>query len=413
MPPLPANPTTHAALLAFVFVPILLPVSRGAELPLLIVALLGIGAAWRARASLRVLAAPQRLVLLLFACYWLPALASAADAVVPHKTWTEVAGYLRFLPFAFGAVLLLGGRVQALAHVRLIIAAIVALWVADALVQALTGISLGGTLGADRISGVFGDANLKLGPALAVLSPVLLLEVRARFGRAPALAAWLAIAVAVLLAGARAGWVGYALVTLALLWHETPRWPRFALAAVALAGLGVALAALSYVASERFAERVDRTLAFAGGDAAAVDHALAQRLPIWSTAVAMAAAHPVNGVGVRGFRYAYPRYAAADDPWLRPVEGQGALHAHQLLLELACETGAIGLLGWGLGAWLAWRAWRRAGAGARERAFAPALALLAMTFPLNTHFAFYSAFWSLLFWWLLAWYAAALVEQEP
>ena len=46
--------------------------------------------------------------------------------------------------------------------------------------------------------------------------------------------------------------------------------------------------------------------------------------------------------------------------------------------------------------------------GTRDRAFAPALALVAMCFPLNTHLAFYSAWWGLLFWWLLALYCAAL-----
>ena len=41
-------------------------------------------------------------------------------------------------------------------------------------------------------------------------------------------------------------------------------------------------------------------------------------------------------------------------------------------------------------------------------AFAPGLALVAMAFPLNTHLAFYSAWWGLLFWWLIALYCAAL-----
>jgi len=35
-----------------------------------------------------------------------------------------------------------------------------------------------------------------------------------------------------------------------------------------------------------------------------------------------------------------------------------------------------------------------------------------MCFPLNTHFAFYSAWWGLLFWWLLALYCAALGARE-
>lgn len=48
----------------------------------------------------------------------------------------------------------------------------------------------------------------------------------------------------------------------------------------------------------------------------------------------------------------------------------------------------------------------------RANARAPGLALLAMCFPLNTHLAFYSAWWGLLFWWLLALYCAALAEPR-
>jgi hypothetical protein len=58
------------------------------------------------------------------------------------------------------------------------------------------------------------------------------------------------------------------------------------------------------------------------------------------------------------------------------------------------------------------RAWRRADAAARERARAPALALIAMCFPLNSHLAFYSTWWSLVFWWLLALYFAALGARD-
>ena len=87
---------------------------------------------------------------------------------------------------------------------------------------------------------------------------------------------------------------------------------------------------------------------------------------------------------------------------------QLALHAHQLLLEVLSETGAFGLLMWLAGAALAWRAWAFADAQAREAARPAMLALLVTVFPLNTHLAFYSAWWGLLFWWLLALYCAAL-----
>jgi hypothetical protein len=81
--------------------------------------------------------------------------------------------------------------------------------------------------------------------------------------------------------------------------------------------------------------------------------------------------------------------------------------------EVPSETGVSGLMLWLAGAGFALRAWRRADAAARERALAPGLALVAMCFPLNTHLAFYSAWWGLLFWWLLALYCAALAVREP
>jgi O-antigen ligase len=288
---------------------------------------------------------------------------------------------------------------------------VVGLWAIDAWVQGLTGVGLAGTLDSDRVSGVFGDDNLKLGPVLALLSPIALDEARRRYGRVAFAAVWLVLAVAILLAGARAGWIMYALVTLVMLWRVAVR-PAHVVAwvvasAIAAAAVGIA----AYRISPLFQERVERTLALGGGTRAALDHALAGRLPIFETATRMALAHPVNGVGVRGFRYAYPAFAAPDDPWVHPDGRQGALHPHHLVLELAAETGAIGLASWLIGLSIALRAWWRASKSARDRAFAPGLSLVAMIFPINTHFAFYSSFWGLLFWWLVALWCAGLSER--
>jgi len=163
------------------------------------------------------------------------------------------------------------------------------------------------------------------------------------------------------------------------------------------------------VGSDKLRERVERTGAALAGDPAGVDHALSGRLPIWSTALRMAAAHPVNGVGVRGFRDAYPRYAASDDPWLADGDHGAGYHAHQLVLEVLSETGVLGLLCWIGGAALAWRAWRFAPPEARERARAPAMALGVTVFPFNTHLAFYSTFWGGLTLLLAALYAGSLL----
>lgn len=389
-------------------VPVLLPFGRLGELPLLIGAIVGLVALVRAPALLRT--PGVRLALLLFAAYWLPELVSAVDSVAPRKSWLEVASDLRYAPFlAFATTACRTSRDAT----RLVagFALVLAVWCADALLQAMTGWSLGGNGTVDRLSGIFGDDNLKLGGVVAAFASFGLWFAWRR-GRAVGLAAALVpLLVVVLLAGARAAWlvlaIGFALVC----WRALgPRRGLFAAAAALL--IAAVAGAASYAASPRFAARVDRTAAAFTGDSAAIDHALSGRLPIWSTAVAMGAAHPLNGVGVRAFRHAYPDHAAPDDPWVRADTGQGALHAHQLLLELWSETGAFGLLCWVLGVVAAFRVWLASSAATRARAAPAAYALCATLFPLNTHYAVYSSFWGLLLMLLLATWLALLAAPE-
>jgi len=114
---------------------------------------------------------------------------------------------------------------------------------------------------------------------------------------------------------------------------------------------------------------------------------------------------------VRGFRDAYALHAPADDRWLQG-EHEGAFHAHQIVLEIASETGTIGLLIWLAGAALAWRAWRWSSPAAQARARVPALALAVTVFPFNTHLAFYSTFWGGLTLLLAALYAGSLMARD-
>ena len=388
---------------------VLLPLGRSSELAL---ACAGIAAlVLLARRCIDLRDAAPRLVLTLFACYWLPALLSGFAAIEPGKTWSTVAVTLRFLPFALFAVWALRDA-QRWPALTAAIGVIVAFWLLDAYVQMATGSSLGGAAERERLSGIFGAGNLKLGQVLATLSPFVLLGARARFGLRGLTFALLVLAAPILLAGSRAAWLSYALVGVLIAWHETRNPRRFFAVLVAFAiGFG-AIGALAWHDSTRFDARIARSLLALHGTEGAVDEASAGRLSIWRTALAMNAAHPLTGVGVRGFRYAYPHYAATNDRFVDTVSDTGASHAHQIVLEVLSETGIIGLVFWIAGVWLALRAWWRADSRARARAFAPGLALIAMCFPINTHLAFYSAWWGLLFWWLLALYCAALEARE-
>ncbi len=385
----------------------LLPFSRSYELPLLVMALLGLR---HVPGLFRAGAEPmQRLAALLFLGYWLPELLSAFDSIAPDKSWTEVAADLRFLPVLLYAQHGLAQPGRATFALRGL-ALLVAVWTIDALIQAVAGVSLGGANRVDRLSGIFGDDDLKLGAVMAALSPLLLVAAQRRFGwRGFALSA-LALAVVIGLAGARAAWLSYAGVLVLLLWFMLPRLSQrlaaLTVACALLLGAGFAL----HHSSERFAERVDRSAAALSGDPEALDHALSFRLPIWRAALSMIAAHPVNGVGVRGYRYAYPEHAPSDDRFVFEGERgeQGAFHAHQIVLEILSETGALGLLCWLFAVALGLRALRAASADARLRAWPVSLALLTLLFPLNTHYAVYSSFLSVLLFALLALWLGAL-----
>lgn len=368
----------------------LLPVGRASELPLLMASIWGVADAIRGRGTLREDPAfvPMGLV---FLAYWIPELASAFDSVAPQKSWTEAALDLRYAPFLWFTRVTLGQSGSA-GKLLAGLAVLTAILVGDALVQATIGMGLGGPLQADRLSGMFGE-NLKLGPVLAAVAPWLIIPVMARFGRPAAFIAWLLLAIAVLLAGARAGWVSFALVSLLLLRNATPSGRLFLAALAGLAFTGLATSVALYHVSDAFAERIHRTSTAFQGSESAIDHALAFRLPIWRAAIDMGCDHPVNGVGVRAFRHAYEPYAEAGDRWITDGDGIGAYHAHQIALELFSETGIIGVIAWSLAAAFLIRLYRRQPPDRRTESRPHAYMLVSMLFPLNTHYAVYSSFW--------------------
>lgn len=361
----------------------------------------------------------------LFFGYWLPELFASFDAVDRGLAFGEVATDLRYLPFlwlAASAVADTRGRRITFGG----IAVIVGVWTLDALVQAASGTSaLFFGLDAaklaisghrfcnandyallDRLSGVLGPCNLKLGVVFASLSPFALHISGRRFGQWGWLLAAILVGSVILLAGSRASWITFGLVLLFSGWRLLG-WKRlfgvFALGAMLLVALSFA--------SSQVRERIERTALALTADQAGVDSALSGRGRIWSAALCMAKQHPVNGIGPRGFREAFP----ACDPEHGAIAEWGvgpAFHAHQIVLEILSETGAIGLLLWLSAAAMARRAWRYADADAREAAYPAMLALAVTVFPFNTHLAFYSTFWGGVTLLLAALYAGSLLGRD-
>jgi O-antigen ligase len=361
----------------------------------------------------------------LFFAYWLPELFASVDAVDRGLAFGEVATDLRYLPFlwlAASAVTDTRGRRITFGG----LAVIVGIWTLDALVQAVSGTSVlfSGLDAAklavsghrfcnandyallDRLSGVLGPCNLKLGVVFASLSPFALHAAGRKFGQWGWLLAAILVGSVIVLAGSRASWVTFGLVLLLSGWRLIG-WKR--LFGVFALG-GVLLAALAF-ASPQVRERIERTAHALTADRDGVDSALSGRGRIWGAALCMAKQHPINGVGPRGFREAFP----VCDPEHGAIAEWGigpAFHAHQLVLEILSETGAIGLLLWLSAAAMARRAWRYAEPAAREAAYPAMLALAVTVFPFNTHLAFYSTFWGGVTLLLAALYAGSLLGRE-
>lgn len=359
----------------------------------------------------------------LFCAYWLPELLSAFDAVDRGHALRESLVDLRYLPFLWLVALAVAdarGRRLTFGGLGVIVGA----WTVDALIQALFGtsplfwgidqvkhlISGHGMCTAaeaarvDRLSGVLGPCNLKLGLVLASLSPFALYAAGRRFGTSGWLVAAAAVGAVVLLGGARAAWLTYGLVLLFSGWRLLG-WRKLAGVFV----LGVLLLGALTVTVPQVRERIQRTTYALADTDEGMDVALSGRARIWGAAWCMVREHPVNGVGARGFREAFP---ACDHQGGVPAWGAGpALHAHQIVLEILSETGALGLLAWLAGAAMAWRAWRYAPATAQERARPAMLALAVTVFPFNTHLAFYSTFWGGLTLLLAALYAGSLLAR--
>ncbi|MFT4255531.1 MAG: O-antigen ligase family protein [Pseudoxanthomonas sp.] len=380
----------------------------------------------RFRGGARMLSgAAWALTSVLFFAYWFPEMVSAFDAVDHGRAMKESLVDLRYLPFLW-----LVATAVANARGRRItfggLAVIVVVWTLDALLQAAFGTSplfwgidqlkqaISGhgmcrpdqIAAVDRLSGVLGPCNLKLGLVLASLSPFALFASGRRFGRAGWLVVAVAIGLVVLLAGARAAWLTYALVLLFSGWRLLGwKW----LLGLFAAGV-LALVALD-AASPQFHQRIQRSAAVLAGGEDNMDVALTGRARIWRAAACMGREHPFNGVGARNFRNAFP--ACDPAPAEKPEWGTGpAHHAHQIVLEILSETGTFGLLLWLAGAALAWRAWRYVSAAARERARPAMLALAVTVFPFNTHLAFYATFWGGLTLLLAALYAGSLLARE-
>lgn len=394
----------------------LLATKNGSNLPVGIMMFIGI--ARTIKRPREIWADPLvRLMTVMLLCFELPLLLSLPGAANLQRAAETAVLDLRFW---FVGVFVIETLRREAARRKLFIgsAVVVGIWCVDGLIQYVLGYDLlGYPYNGSRLSGIF-HPKLRLGTVTATMSPLIFEIIRCHAPRHRWLWSLLAVMViAVFLSGSRTAWLmlGVSVVVYgAYLLTIIPRRRRVRVVGTVAGALVLALGVASL--SPDFRSRVEVTMGLFG-DHEAADAATAHRLPLWRTAWEMFKGEWVNGVGPRGYRYVYEEYAAREGFWMESMEQSGATypqtHPHQMLLEIAAETGVPGLIGYVVLWIVAVRAVVRAPGPARSAAMPWAVGALVAWFPLNAHMALYATYWSTTAWWLLLITVGMLASRAP
>jgi O-antigen ligase len=385
------NRSQFAVVTLLVAVIALLPFGRLSEIPIIVLMLWGLVLLFRRFKILTGLNAFKPLTYTFLAYLALTSI-SAFDSYWSEKSWLIALASLRF--YLMGLVVIYYANTALLRQVLKWTTVLMVVWAVDALIQSIFGHNLlGQSSYPGRLTGVFGQ-NVKLGPVLALMLPLVLIQMC----RYRAWVRWLVVALMVLvilLSGTRSAWLMMGFGLIMFWWHHVKgrRW-LLMLKTVTLTLLAMVVL---WFSSNDFQQRIDRSLVLLHADVQAIDFALADRLPIWKTAINMYVDHPINGVGARAFRQVYSQYAEPGDVWV--AQAGSGLHAHHWVLELLAETGTIGLM---LMLWLMVVVIRYVNTDFRSDGVWPfAVALMAAMLPVISLYSLFASFWSICLWWLL------------
>ncbi len=341
----------------------------------------------------------SRLFASLFLCLWLPMLVALIDAVSFDHALHTVFPYIRFLFLGLYLISELNNE-SAQKVLLLSVFCLVAFWCIDALIQVLFTIDLFGyPYEARHITGMFYPKNT-IAHICAGLSPLYFELVRQKYRQNKSvLLLLIPLFVVILISGRRATWIMLAVSVTGYVFFFMTRKNNFSVSRNHFLIVALVLALIMGVIvakHEPINRRVMVTLGLFSGDYEAMDKATAKRLPLWITSLHMANENWFNGVGPRGFRYAYSNFTNDKDYWRET----GQTHPHQLLLEVLTESGLIGILGLVIFMYIFYRFAKR---NCVDPPFFPwAWAVFVVIFPINTHMAFYGSYWSSFFWLLLS-----------
>ncbi len=381
--------TSQIVLTLYIAVLVLLPFSRLSELPILLLSIMGIYGAFKHRERLKD-NEQFKILSVVFFSYLFAIVFSAVDSYWQEKTWVVALSSWRFYLASIALILYI--RQQQIALLFKFAALVAIVWSADALLQYFIGVNVLGSRSYEgRLSGIFGEHSAKLGPVLVLILPLTMIALIKHHSAIRWLSLLLMIVI-ILLSGTRSAWIMMIFVLFAYWLHHVKQ-RRIQLLAKAML-VGTLMVAGLWLTSPEFQQRIQRTMSALDGTQSGLDFALSSRLPIWKTSWQMIENHPINGVGARAFRKAYPEYALENDSWQQ--QEKVGMHAHHWLLEILAETGFIGFLLIGFAIFKLWKFVRKNYHTHYSWAFS--VALIAAFFPITSTYSIFASFWSICIW---------------
>ncbi|MGB0733419.1 MAG: O-antigen ligase family protein, partial [Pontibacterium sp.] len=407
-PPSIKNAFANWPILLTVLAVALQPFSRSVELVVLIMAVIGTVDLIKNRNNLRTQQA-FKWFSILFACFWLPALLSLPDAVNLSKSTSTTLGMLRF--YLAGVFVI--SRITAsesLHKVAFWMMLIAVAWGLNAVFQLIVGVDiLGQPPHPGRITSFFGEKP-KLGWMILAIAPLAGFYLWKTNRKALAIAAALLMLFTIFISGVRGAWLGVfwscAFLFFAIIFfYARPKvWQLGAMAVALVITIGAA------TQMPILSDRISQSSKFLSTDYNTLNEASGGRLTIWATSMRMIEDNWLNGNGARSYRYAYPDYAAKNDTFNNG--DTGAYHAHQIVIEIAADTGLIGFVGYLIALGMLAK---MSALAIRKRALL-SLGLVSSSIgvlmPIGSHLSTYSSSWSQAMWALLALTIAMLFYED-
>jgi len=326
---------------------------------------------------------------MLFSAIWIPSLASLPDAINFSHSATNAFGQLRFYIAGIAIIFILSNS-----NVWPIFFSFLGIGLSfvffDNIVQLLTGTDIFGLpTYVGRLNAPWTSDGPKMGIFIALLAPII---VGYFFDRKP-LVAWALSAMAIfliLMSGQRGAWLALStslLIYMATFGKDLKRHLPFIFKLSTALALSLLIA---YSTFPPFKERADFTLVVLNFDDASLQKSTG-RLEIWKAAAKVIEENPLNGVGIRGFRY-------AESTGERPRN-----HVHSTTIEIFTEAGLIGIIGYIFFFWILFRKLLKSTVDRLTHLQRFTLgSVVAAASPLSMSLAFYSSNKATIFWYITA-----------